>query len=294
MPPPMVGAKPKTTSILALVHRTIDLPTVPEVLTRLSEVIASEDSTADDVADVISQDAAVATHVLRIVNAPYHGLQVDVSSISLAVSVLGFSMTKKIALEAAIYARFASDASPVPRFDPRAFWQHAVYAGVAARAIGAQSQRLGGHHGEDLFICGLLHDIGKVVLLERAPSEYGHVLATCARSGRPQSEVEAEVFGFTHADVGSVLAVKWFLPEDMTIAIRYHHHPQDDPFHRPLSSLLHLADHLACGAGRPAVPGLDLPKLDARIHDAIGIDARQVTDLLPLVESHFGSTGLPL
>ena len=97
---------PETTSsaanILTLVNSTIDLPTMPEVLVKLNEIMADPDTSAADIAKVVSADPAVSTNILRIVNSAYYGLQVRVSSVSLAISVMGYSMTKKVALKAAV------------------------------------------------------------------------------------------------------------------------------------------------------------------------------------------------
>jgi HD-like signal output (HDOD) protein len=105
--------------------------------------------------------------------------------------------------------------------------------------------------------------------------------------------VESDVFGFTHADVGSVLGVKWFLPEDLTIAIRYHHDPAKDPFHRSLSSLIHLADHLASANGFASTRGINPPELQHEVYDQIGLDPQQVEELLPRIREDFESTGQP-
>ncbi|MCA8975450.1 MAG: HDOD domain-containing protein, partial [Planctomycetes bacterium] len=96
----------QSTNILSLVNNTIELPTMPEVLIKLNEVMANPDSSADDIAAVVSRDPAVATNLLRIVNSAYYGLQVRVSSVSLAISVMGFNMTKKVALKAAVFSAF--------------------------------------------------------------------------------------------------------------------------------------------------------------------------------------------
>lgn len=291
----MVEATSNSTSILQLVNKTLELPTIPEVLVSLNDVIASDDSTSDDVAEVIAKDPAVSANVLRIVNSAYYGLQVRVSSISLAVSVLGFSMTKKVALKAAIFSKFANEKSTTPSefFDPRAFWRHSIFTGVAARVIGAESSKLKAHHAEDLYICGLLHDIGKIILAENVPDELDRVLEQAALTNRPQYEVEQEVLGFTHADVGSVLAIKWFLPEDLTIAIRYHHQPTDDPFHRALSALIHLSDHLASSAGHASTQKITTPELQHLAYEEIGIDPDFVEELLPRIEQEFAEISLP-
>ena len=87
------------TNILGLVNNTIELPTMPEVLLKLNDVMSNPETSADDVAKVVAKDPAVATNILRIVNSAYYGLQVRVSSVTLAVSVMGFNMTKKVALK---------------------------------------------------------------------------------------------------------------------------------------------------------------------------------------------------
>ena len=90
----------------------------------------------EDVANVIALDPAVSTNVLRIVNSAYYGLQVRVSSIGLAVSIMGFSMTKKVALKAAVFSVFARSKSRLENFDPVGFWRHSIFTGVAARVLG--------------------------------------------------------------------------------------------------------------------------------------------------------------
>jgi HD-like signal output (HDOD) protein len=277
----------KSTNVLDLVNRTVELPTIPEVLVRLNHVIADPDISADGVAQVIAKDPAIATNVLRLVNSAYFGLQVRVSSVTNAVAIMGFRMTKKVALKAAVFSVFGQRQSKQPHFDPASFWKHSIFAGVAARAIARTSPRFRGSDGEDLYICGLLHDIGKIILMENATERYAKVLAQAAQSGRLELEVETETLGFTHADVGSVLAIKWLLPEDLTIAIRYHHAPSQDPFHQSLSSLIHVADHLAWSSGNPSTKGTAPPRLDPDVYDRVGIDARQVEDLLPKIREEF-------
>jgi HD-like signal output (HDOD) protein len=281
------------TNILSLVNSTIELPTMPEVLLKLNEVMADPESSAEAVAKVVSKDPAVATNMLRIVNSAYYGLPVRVSSVSLAVSVLGFNMTKKIALKAAVFSVFGKKREKIQQFDPAGFWKHAIYAGTAARAIGQQSTQFADSHAEDLYIAGLLHDIGKILMLEKACPRYLAMLRKAAQDKTPETEVELTDFGFTHADVGSVLAIKWFLPEDLAIAIRYHHAPSRDPFHRSLSSLIHLADHLAWSAGRPSTVGTAAPRVEHEVYDQVGLDPKQIEELLPKVQEDFTASEMP-
>lgn len=119
------------------------------------------------------------------------------------------------------------------------------------------------------------------------------MLRKSVAEGRPELEVEQEEFGFTHSDVGSVLAIKWFLPEDLSIAIRYHHYPSRDPLHRSLSSLIHLSDQLAWGAGKPSTVGTVLAGLDHEVYDQIGLTPDQVEELLPQIEEDYAASEMP-
>lgn len=287
-------AETKTsTNILTLVNSTIDLPTMPEVLVKLNEVMADPDVSADDIAKVVAADPAVSTNLLRIVNSAYYGLQVRVSSISLAVSVMGFAMTKKVALKAAVFSAFSKRRDKIQHFDPSTFWRHAIYTGVAARTLAGASPVFAEMHPEDAYIAGLLHDIGKIILMEKSAPQYLAALRKSVDRGCPETEVELEDFGFTHADVGSVLAIKWSLPEDLAIAIRYHHAPARDPFHRSLSSLIHLADQLAWRAQIPSTVGTTPCRLDEDVYEQTGLTAELVEDLLPLVQDDFGASEMP-
>lgn len=282
-----------STQIIGLVNDTIELPTMPEVLVKLNDVMANTDASAADVATVVSRDPAVATNILRIVNSAYYGLQVRVSSVSLAISVMGFNMTKKVALKAAVFSAFGKRREKIQHFDPVAFWKHAIWTGVAARAIGSIAKPFADRHPEDLYIAGLLHDIGKIILMEKAAPKYLAMLRKAVQQQRPETEVELEDFGFSHADVGSVLAIKWSLPEELAIAIRYHHAPSRDPFHRSLSSLIHLADQLAWRAGNPSTVGPVLAGMDADVHAQIGLDPARVDELLPQILDDFAASELP-
>ena len=218
------------------------------------------------------------------------------SSVPLAVSIMGFAMTKRVALKAAVFSMFAGKKAKQAElssfFDPAKFWRHSVFTGIAARVLGQHSPCFEGTHGEDLYICGLLHDIGKIIMLESEEQRYNQVLEQAAQSGRPELDVETEVLGYNHADVGSVLAIKWFLPEDLTIAIRYHHAPGTDPFQKSLSSLIHLADRLAWNSSYPSTVDMKTPELDIEVYDRICLDPQAVESLLPQIHEDFDHTDM--
>ena len=189
----MADSTSTSTNILTLVNSTIDLPTMPEVLIKLNEIMANPETSAPDVAKVVAADPAVSTNILRIVNSAYYGLQVRVSSVSLAISVMGFNMTKKVALKAAVFSSFGKRREKIQHFDPSAFWKHAVYAGVAARNLATASTLFEGMHPEDAYVAGLLHDIGKIILMEKSAPKYLAMLRKTVQQGRPEVETELEL-----------------------------------------------------------------------------------------------------
>ena len=290
----LTSDKQSSPSILDLINKTLELPTIPHVLVKLNEVLADPESSADDVAQVISLDPAVSTNILRIVNSAYYGLQVRVSSVNLAVSIMGFNMTKKVALKAAVFSVFAKDKNKTfAHFDPKDFWQHSIYSGVLARVLGQASDNFSGVHPEDLYICGLLHDIGKIILLENACDAFESILEQAVKTGTPCAEIEQDKLGYTHADVGSVLAIKWFLPEDLTIAIRYHHAPDRDPFHKTLSSLICLAEQLAIREGRPPYAKAPVQEIAPELIETVGLAEEDLEALVAKANEEFLGSGTP-
>ena len=290
----LTSDKESSPSILDLINKTLELPTIPHVLLKLNEVMDDPEASADDVAQVISLDPAVSTNILRIVNSAYYGLQVRVSSVNLAVSIMGFNMTKKVALKAAVFSVFAKDKDrKFENFDPKDFWQHSIFSGVLARVLGQASPNFSGVHPEDLYICGLLHDLGKIILLENATDQFERILDKAVATNRSCEEVEMEELGYTHADVGSVLAIKWFLPEDLTIAIRYHHAPDRDPFHKALSSLIYLSEQLAIREGKPPYAKAPVAEIDPGLLEAVGLAGEDLDALVAKASEDFLGSGTP-
>lgn len=279
--------------VIKLVQGTVELPTMPEVLVRLNAVMDQEDASAADIAKVLQTDPAIAANLLRMVNSAYYGLRVRVSSIPLAVSVLGFATTRRLALRAAVFNTFARRRERAQGFDPAGFWRHSVFTGVAARALAAVSSSFADMHPEDAYMAGLLHDIGKILLLEKCTARYVAALRRGAQEGRPDSDAERAEFGFTHAEVGSVLALKWSLPEDLAAAIRYHHAPPHAFAHQSLACLVHVADQLAWRASLPSTVGTRTPAADPAACGAIGLRSEVVEAMLPTLLAEFADAEMP-
>lgn len=280
----------------SFVSSVVELPTMPDVLRRLDDVISYPNASAADVAAVVQTDPAIAANMLRIVNSAHFGLQVRITSINVAVSVMGFSLTKKIALRAAVMSSFGGGPSVQGLLDPRSFWRHSGCVAIAAREIGRRLPAFSSVHIEDLYVAGLLHDLGKVLLMEHSPERYAKVLRRAAAEVVPDAAVEAQDYGFTHAEVGALLADRWQLPQPLTQAIRFHHQPGAAGVDGAQAVLVHAANYaaarLACastgsqsGAGQRGV-------LEVAALAVIGLTKQRLEELLPELGAEFANADM--
>lgn len=219
-----------------------NLPPLPEVTRQLLLVIADEDASAHDVSKVLASDQALAGKVLKLVNSSFYGVQQEVTTISRAVVMLGFTGVRNLALgfgSISALQKLGGD------LDMQHFWSHAVANGAAAQIMAPLASRR--TDPEEAFLAGLMHDIGAYVLATAVPESYGPILEL---PGPKRLEAERELCGMTHAQVGQGLLKFWDLPNDFTQAARFHHDiaQATDP-EQPLTGLVALADVLACVHG---------------------------------------------
>lgn len=207
-----------------LIDGTVNIPTIPTVLTEITEIVQSPEGSAKEAAAVIEKDAAIATRALRLVNSPFYGLKNPVSNIQLACSILGLKAIKNLVVQATVLQTFGS--SPEVRdFDADWLWDHSFKTAVACRMLAERSPVANGMPREDAYTAGLIHDIGKLILIESQGDRFAEALRVSAASQLPLAKAEGEVFGFNHAHVGGLLAQRWKLASSVQTAVMYHHSP---------------------------------------------------------------------
>ncbi|MCP4292271.1 MAG: HDOD domain-containing protein [bacterium] len=216
-----------------------NLPPLPAVTQQLMAVMRDEDSSADDVTKVLSGDGILAGKVLKLVNSSFYGVPTEVSTISRAVVILGFTGIRNLALGfGTVEALSGMDSEQ----DMSSYWSHAMATAVAAQSLAPFVDRR--TDPEEAFIAGLLHDIGTYVFAAAVPDASKTILETPAAD---RLQVEHELTGFTHAHVGQGLLKFWELPDAFSNAARYHHDVDVAAGgEQPLTNLVALADILAC------------------------------------------------
>lgn len=225
------------------VTRDIDnLVSLPSVFIRLNQLVESPRSSVNQIADVISTDPGLTARLLRMANSAMFGMRKEVDTISKAVNVVGLKRLRDLALATSTIKAFEKTTNPLlPQED---FWLHSIRCGLAAKFL-AEQARLS--NSDTLFIAGLLHDIGDLLMFKRIPEVSREAIQKSVEQTRSISlhQVEQEMLGFDHAMVGTKLAEHWNLPAIFVEAIRWHHEPEKATQFKKEVAIVHIANSLA-------------------------------------------------
>jgi HD-like signal output (HDOD) protein len=243
-----------------LLQKFTDVKTLPHVAIQLTRLISSQNTTTQEFEEVIRLDPTLVLRVLRMVNSAYFGLRKKVDSISRAVVFVGLRNLRNMIVTTALKEVFDTGTCKGEEvFSRSSLWLHCAAVGVCGKMI---SERLFGRMGEDIFLCGILHDIGLIVEDQAAPDL---LLKTCTayREGsKPFTEYEMALIGADHCEIGYQLTRDWRIPEDVQEGIKSHHqtHAEDSP--SSVAGILKLSDYIVTKMNYGAMPGMKatLPK----------------------------------
>jgi len=201
-----------------LVDSSEDLASLPDVCVRLNAGIDDPHFAAMDLAEILLLDTALSTVLLKIVNSAFYNFSMPVETISRAITVVGIDDLRSLILAASAVGAFKNIASDL--VDMNDFWTHSLYTAVSARCLAKHYSIL---HPERLFVMGLLHDVGHLIMYHQMPKESSDVLMRTEGEPDLLSDVEKDVFGYTHAQVGAALLKKWRLPDSIVDGVEDHH-----------------------------------------------------------------------
>ena len=230
-----------TTTRHELIKQHIDsFPVLPVTVTRLINVTNDPESSAEDVMKAILPDQSLCLTVLKIANSVLFGRPQKVDSIKMAVAILGFNEVQRIAMTKALINSFSKlDKKHKPFIDK--IWTHSFVCGMAARVIARDL-----HIAPDIaFMGGLIHDIGKLIMLETFSDDYAAEDWMTRFSNEEILHDELGMFSFTHDLVGGQLLSKWLFPENLIAAVSNHHNPGAAASEKELAHVIQLADLLS-------------------------------------------------
>jgi HD-like signal output (HDOD) protein len=254
---------------LNLLGERVSVPTLPEVVVKINSMIDDPSVGLSEMGALAGNDAAIAARVLRLANSGYYGLSEPVSSPEAAVTVIGARALRNVAMQVSILKRYEHLAS-VPDFDLEELWTHSRTTALVCQWLAERCRDRAGLNPDDFHACGLLHDVGKVVMLESLGDVYVEALRHARRTGTSLHEAEQHVLGFTHIDVGTLLASRWQLPDKVAAAIEFHHGPREKILEHPHVALVAIADQIAYRMDSATGDSV-LPRLAAVCERVLGI-----------------------
>ena len=264
-----------------LIAQAGGLLSLPGVVVRLNRLLDDPNTGASEIAAVIGKDPALTIRVLRVANSAFYGFSSKVDSLQRAVTVIGPEQVRDLVLASAMAHKF--EGIPNNLMSMEVFWRHSLYCGLAARML---AEQVVPEHAETVFIGGLLHDIGRLLVFNRLPEEsHRAFLLTIDRGGAtPPQVAEREVMGFDHAQVGGALAECWHLPSLLTECIRHHHEPGAAQRHPVEAAVVHIANTVAHMAELDSRDLDDAPPIDPVAWARTGLDQGVMPGLVDRAE----------
>jgi putative nucleotidyltransferase with HDIG domain len=265
-----------------LVQQIGSLPTLPTVIVQVNELVNNPKTSALDLARTILEDQALTARLLRLVNSPFYGFPRRIATVTEAVTILGFHPVRNLLLTASVVDLLVSEETP--EFSPTALWEHSVGTAVGAGILARYSRH---EDREEVFVAGLLHDVGKLVLFHFQPKEFIRILETARAENLAIRATEQRVLGFTHDQVGRLLAERWKLPVRLSEAVACHHRPDLAQVGKREASLVHVSDVLTRALGLGSGGDDAVPPLESESWRRLGLQSSVVEPLMAEMEEQY-------
>lgn len=250
-----------------IILKAVDLPAVPMVAARVIQLIDNPNSSLDDLQKTIMADQAMTSRILKIANSSFYGVRQNIDTLSEALSILGLKVTRLIVLAAAtrgIYKRFGAVEQKL--------WEHSLGVSIAAGIVCSEIEHV---KREEAVVAGLLHDVGKIVINNSFPDKFTEIIKKVDETKMSSMNVEHEILGFNHTEVGFFLAEKWGFPDILCEVILKHHNLESanieyaDPYSVALCGAIALSDAICVRLGVGYIK--PMPEIDLGIEKWIKI-----------------------
>jgi len=232
--------EPENQKIAELSAKIKSFPSLPSVVSHVLKIKADPKSTVEDLIDAIRPDLALHTAILKISNSAFFGQMRKVSSLKQALMVIGFSEIQNIVLSKAVFNSFKKIQSN-SAFRINEFWEHSFLCGLASKIISNDLSE----DSNDFFVAGLIHDIGKLVLLMTMPHDFEMIVHESDPFPMNTATAEKKIIGITHDQIGMSLLMRWMFPENLIKAVGFHHQPEKADENRLFPVIVHIANSLS-------------------------------------------------
>ena len=230
-----------STVIQRIVSEIEILPAMPGIYAELTEALSDPNTSMFSVGEIIGQDPGTSAKILQMANSAFFGTSAEITSVQQAVTFLGLPQIRQLILVLEVFGAFEKPQNPKLRYFSMSYERdHALLTAKIARMMSSPA------NADHAFTAGVLHDIGKLVLATHMTESFAECFHRCLLEDRPLFEIEREILGATHAEIGGYLLALWGLPDPVVEAVAYHHEPHlvaHDEF--DVVSAVHIANYLA-------------------------------------------------
>jgi putative nucleotidyltransferase with HDIG domain len=274
----------KLKSVIDKIH---NLPTPPIVFTQITKVINNPNTSAYEIGAIIAEDPALTAKVLKLTNSSYYGISRTITNVKQAIVILGLDAVKSLVISASVFDAFSKN-SALDREYLEYFWRHSLLVAIMAKTLSRFIKRGFLHESEIAFSGGLLHDIGKLIIISHLAEEYSKIKTIMEkRPSYSEIDIESSVLQFSHSDLGSYMAAKWNLPGEICFAILNHHSEEAIPVDS-FAAVIHLADQLA---HKSEITNSEIIEKNNPFHEEVwgvlGLDPSSEGQLLELLRSEY-------
>jgi len=257
----------------------------PILYYQLREKLDDPNSSFEDLAAIVKTDPALSVRLLKIVNSAFYGFSETVDTLTHALNIIGTDQLNDLVLAAIVTSKFQG----IPRdlINMETFWMHSIGCGIASRKI---AERMPGVESEKMYLGGMLHDIGSLIIYKEFPGEAMKILVRCRENGENLFNVEKEVLGYDHAEVGALLLAEWKLPRRLVEVVKYHHAPNNANDYLEEACIVARADALVyeMKIGNSGEPGV--PVLDPRVSEVVPVSAEELDGLKEEISEQIDGT----
>jgi len=273
----------KKPNLKKIVGSVKDLPTLPRTFLKITALVNDPKSSAKNLSAVITDDQVLTARLLRLVNSSFYGFPQKIATITNAIVLLGFDAIRNLLLTASIFGLF-SQKPKISTIELQKYWDHSLGCAIGSKVIG---NYIGYENVEELFVAGLLHDIGKIVEIQFIPDIFEKIASITDEEKVPMVTAEETILGFNHTDIGQLLAERWNLPSKLVNIIALHHTPDQSTLFSKEVAIIHLADILCRGLAMGSGGDDCIPALNPNAWEKIEMKPNGIRMIMEDMEKEF-------
>ena len=271
---------PISVPLSRMVEAGIKIGTLPSVFHKIVDTVNSPFSSVQDIAATIATDPSLSARLLRLVNSPFYGLPTRIDTISRAVALVGNGPLVMLTMGTVLVSAFKG--IPSTLINMQEFWQHSFSTGACAKTLARHAEL---EESESFFVAGLLHDIGRLIVFLETPENAVAVIMRSREKRVPMRDIEREILGFTHAELGAALLKEWHCPAQLIDYVLNHHTPiPGKPM--PYEVILTVADTIVSALGHGSSSEFYIANVAPQTWETLNITPEDLPEIALSVEEH--------